>query len=63
MTEIQQIKLWLSEDESRVGALLLANTCAQHFGIKDWYLAAGFVRNLVWARFIVQITVNAELKT
>jgi hypothetical protein len=39
-----QIIRWLSEDPMRREALFIASTQ----GLRDWCLAAGFVRNLVW---------------
>ena len=38
------VKDWLSQDEDRSKAIALA----ADLGLKDWCLAAGFVRNLVW---------------
>ncbi|AHM75122.1 nucleotidyltransferase family protein [Yersinia hibernica] len=40
----QQIIHWLRADPYRMHALLLA----RELGLHQWYLAAGFVRNLVW---------------
>jgi hypothetical protein len=39
-----QIKEWLLGDEERVRALEVAAS----LDLKDWCLAAGFVRNLIW---------------
>ena len=38
------VKDWLIQDEGRSTAIALA----ADLGLKDWCLAAGFVRNLVW---------------
>ncbi|WP_028672469.1 nucleotidyltransferase family protein [Saccharospirillum impatiens] len=38
------IAQWITADPMRMEALTLAST----LGLKDWCLAAGFVRNLVW---------------
>ncbi|WP_251358441.1 nucleotidyltransferase family protein [Kangiella sp. TOML190] len=40
----RQIKQWLQSDEVRFNAL----KAAASLELKDWCLAAGFVRNLVW---------------
>lgn len=39
-----QIKEWILQDSDRMAAL----ECASRLDLKDWCLAAGFVRNLVW---------------
>ncbi|WP_243637423.1 nucleotidyltransferase family protein [Parashewanella curva] len=44
----RQITEWLYQDPSRVRALEVAEQVMQAQGIKDYLLAAGFVRNLVW---------------
>jgi len=44
MNQQQQIIEWLQQDEVRMQAL----RCARRLGLKQWCLAAGFVRNLVW---------------
>jgi hypothetical protein len=38
------IKNWLADDANRMQALTIAASC----NLPDWWLAAGFVRNLVW---------------
>jgi hypothetical protein len=38
------IKQWLANDQKRMQALNIAASC----NLPDWWLAAGFVRNLVW---------------
>jgi hypothetical protein len=38
------LKQWLANDEKRMQALNIAARC----NLSDWWLAAGFVRNLVW---------------
>jgi hypothetical protein len=38
------IKNWLADDANRMQALHIAASC----NLPDWWLAAGFVRNLVW---------------
>jgi len=43
-----QLLLWIDEDEMRANALLICSDIFDRLGIKDWYIAAGFVRNLVW---------------
>ena len=40
----QTIIQWLAVDASRMQALTIAASC----NLPDWWLAAGFVRNLVW---------------
>jgi len=40
----QTIIQWLADDASRMQALTIAASC----NLPDWWLAAGFVRNLVW---------------
>lgn len=38
------LKQWLANDHKRMQALNIAASC----NLPDWWLAAGFVRNLVW---------------
>lgn len=38
------IEQWLANDEKRMQALRIAAS----YNLPDWWLAAGFVRNLVW---------------
>lgn len=40
----KQLLLWVRQDPWRMSALLAAN----ELGLPQWFLAAGFVRNLVW---------------
>lgn len=44
MDNSTQIKQWISEDPMRMKALRTAS----ELGLREWCLAAGFVRNLVW---------------
>ncbi len=44
MDNSAQIKKWISEDAMRMQALVIASS----LGLSDWFLAAGFVRNLAW---------------
>ncbi len=41
---------WISQDRARMQALEWAAQCAAIHSMPQWYLAAGFVRNLVWDR-------------
>lgn len=44
MATFNQIRQWLSKDNFRLDCLFLAKEHMKH----EWYLSAGFVRNLVW---------------
>ncbi|WP_394133112.1 nucleotidyltransferase family protein [Shewanella maritima] len=44
----QQVAQWISEDKMRAHALCLCAYLFEQQGIRDWYIAAGFVRNLIW---------------
>ncbi|WP_144209549.1 nucleotidyltransferase family protein [Shewanella donghaensis] len=43
-----QLKTWILEDKMRVAALQQVADLFAELNITDWYIAAGFVRNLVW---------------
>ncbi|NKF51672.1 nucleotidyltransferase family protein [Shewanella sp. WXL01] len=43
-----QICQWLLADESRLQALEICEKLFAQLGIKDWCIAAGFVRDMVW---------------
>ncbi|MGK0409060.1 MAG: hypothetical protein ACJASB_001215 [Shewanella psychromarinicola] len=43
-----QLSTWLQDDAQRLHALHICRTVLQPLYITDWYIAAGFVRNLVW---------------
>lgn len=43
-----QLSTWLQQDAQRLNALQVCCEVLNHFNIGDWYIAAGFVRNLVW---------------
>ncbi|WP_153916062.1 nucleotidyltransferase family protein [Shewanella sp. TC10] len=43
-----QLKDWLLSDEMRMSALKLTAQFFAENEVDDWYIAAGFVRNLVW---------------
>lgn len=44
MSNVNSLKEWIKKDKERMRAL---HTVAE-FGLKDWLIAAGFVRNLIW---------------
>ncbi len=46
MDYFETIRTWIEEDAMRMEALAIARA----LDLPDWYLAAGFVRNLVWDR-------------
>lgn len=46
MTDTERVLAWVREDPWRMAALRQARGLA----LPDWWLAAGFVRNLVWDR-------------
>ncbi|AZG73889.1 nucleotidyltransferase family protein [Shewanella livingstonensis] len=43
-----QISTWLQQDAQRRHALQVCRAVLTSLNISDWYIAAGFVRNLVW---------------
>ncbi|WP_394494418.1 nucleotidyltransferase family protein [Shewanella sp. ENK2] len=43
-----QIKQWITNDPMRMKALDLTAQMFKELEVDDWYIAAGFVRNLVW---------------
>lgn len=45
-----QLKTWILEDKMRVTALEQVAALFTELNISDWYIAAGFVRNLVWSK-------------
>jgi len=46
MSSFELVKKWVSEDEFRLKCLKVAELSVGY----EWYLSAGFVRNLVWDR-------------
>lgn len=48
MDHESQLKDWLLNDPMRMSALKLTAQFFAENEVKDWYIAAGFVRNLVW---------------
>lgn len=46
MSDSERILAWIRQDRWRMAALRQAREAA----LPDWWLAAGFVRNLVWDR-------------
>ncbi|MDO6620594.1 MULTISPECIES: nucleotidyltransferase family protein [unclassified Shewanella] len=43
-----QLKNWIVADKMRISALQQVAALFTELNITDWYIAAGFVRNLVW---------------
>ncbi len=44
MSEFEKVEEWIVKDKFRVECLLNAKKYVEH----EWYLSAGFVRNLIW---------------
>ena len=44
----QSILTWLRQDSLRISALKALETVAAEFDLQDYWIAAGFIRNLVW---------------
>lgn len=46
MNSFEEVSKWIAEDDYRVSCLNAANNQMVH----EWYISAGFVRNLIWDR-------------
>ncbi len=44
MSAFELVEKWITEDKFRLKCLVIAKECVEH----EWYLSAGFVRNLIW---------------
>ncbi len=44
MSAFELVEKWIAKDKFRLKCLIIAKKCVEH----EWYLSAGFARNLVW---------------